>query len=1487
MRKIRFLRILLILSLLLLKNIVIIGVILSSPAFQSFITKKTIEFFAKRYDINLSIEKVYVRFPDKFVMNEVYIEDLNGDTLIYSNEIYSEISNIKYFDKKLQIEKINIVEPFLNICIDSSGVANYEYLLEKFSSPRDSTDDSSFNFDVYCDKFNLINARLNYRNEGVVPIDSLFDASSIQVHDFNVLVHNFKYDEDTIGFSLMNLQFLERSGLKFYNISSCVKIFELGIDIINFTLNSNNSLIICPVIKLSGKDSDYLSDPINKLNLELEIGNSYFNFADIGYIAPAYKYIRDEVHFSGKFNGNLGRIRINDFKLAFGSDTKLDANLSLDGLPNLDFTFIFGTINEFTTSSADVYRLAEIISPIEPILLPSFINELGDIGFNGNITGLINDAVAYGNFTTNIGSINTDLGITVDFDKGIYGLSGKISALNFNLGKLLNDEKNFGNLNLTADIKGTIDTAGNFSSAVDCRISRMYLMGYNYRDIRINGDISNNYYRGRINISDPNLKLALTGLYDHRNQYPRLEYDGEIYANLTELKITEDTINTSIKAVTSAKMAGDLLSMPEGFLKISDFVFTKDNDSIFLKDLSLDSYYDETRRQYLIVKSDFIDIDLNGRYNFSEMIEKMSQLVYNYFPSIADEDYEDDLITDNRVNFNISIKNVNRISAMLAPGLIIDDEISISGKINTLSNAIEAEFKNTGIIYDSIYFTNNNIRLKTFPDSIKLNIDISEFGMPSFTFAENLNMGLTVLKDSIKISMLWDNYDSLNKSGSIFIASSFTQRDESKIPLIYTEIDDSRIILQNREWLISKTPILIDTSNITINRFQLTHNNQSLVIDGEISEDPLKRLRFNLNEVDVSNLNDYIGDIGYEFSGFLTGSGRVANLYKTPSMRTSLSIRDFKINDEDFGRFDISGSYDAGTGAFVVDGTNKYMRLRGNYRPETDTIMLSLNFENFNLEILQEYLYEYEISEISGSINLFLNVTGQLSNPDISGYLNFNQANFTYDFLKLNASTNDRLKITNNAILFENFRVYDEFNNAGFINGGLYHDKFSDINFDFLINFNRMRVLNTTERDNYLYYGKVFASGNARIKGTVDKFGIDVDGTTDPGTVFVLPMTESYSQKDVGFVTFVQPQSKEDTVQQLQALKSKMEYYFRMDVEVTPVAETQIVFDPKVGDLIRGFCRGNIKMEYTSDEEFYMYGELEVVEGDYLFTLQNVINKRFHIEQGGTIIWDGDPYEANIDLNAVYYLRAPLIDLMRAYNDTSDVYRRPTQVECHMHMTGNLMAPDITFNIKVPNADEKARAQLANMTQDDINKQMLYLLILNRFNSPADMRADNTTTTNAFGVTSSELLSNQLSNWLSQISKDFDIGFKYRPGSEVSGQELELALSTQLLNDRVLINGNVGYGENMTTSTSNLVGDVEVQFKVNPRGSFRIKGFTRANDELNQELGPYTSGMGIFYTEDFNTLGELMRKLYRNVTFKNLRESRAQAREERKEKEKI
>jgi hypothetical protein len=323
------------------------------------------------------------------------------------------------------------------------------------------------------------------------------------------------------------------------------------------------------------------------------------------------------------------------------------------------------------------------------------------------------------------------------------------------------------------------------------------------------------------------------------------------------------------------------------------------------------------------------------------------------------------------------------------------------------------------------------------------------------------------------------------------------------------------------------------------------------------------------------------------------------------------------------------------------------------------------------------------------------------------------------------------------------------------------------------------------------------------------------------------------------------------------------------DLTVTPESEIQMIFDSKIGDIIRGRGTGNLKFELTPQGAFYMYGDYLIDEGDYLFTLQNLINKRFRIQQGGLIRWSGDPYDADIDLRAIYRTRTSLADLAMSVmqSDTSDVYRRRVPVETVLHLEDKLFNPTISFDIQIPGGDEQSREMIQRLitTEQEMNRQVFSLLILNRFTpNPAEY---NTAIGYGVGSTSSELLSNQLSNWLSQISSDFDIGVNYRPGDEISSQEIEVALSTQLFDDRVVIDGNVGVAGNhpaQTHRTSNIIGDVNIEVKITPEGKFRVKAFNRSNtfDVLNTNA-PYTQGIGVFYRKEFDNISDLFRRTRR------------------------
>jgi hypothetical protein len=369
---------------------------------------------------------------------------------------------------------------------------------------------------------------------------------------------------------------------------------------------------------------------------------------------------------------------------------------------------------------------------------------------------------------------------------------------------------------------------------------------------------------------------------------------------------------------------------------------------------------------------------------------------------------------------------------------------------------------------------------------------------------------------------------------------------------------------------------------------------------------------------------------------------------------------------------------------------------------------------------------------------------------------------------------------------------------------------------------------------------------------------------TERGTRFNIPLFGAKSVNESDFITFVKPKGLEEEIQ----IEDEFKVSFKnltldMDIEVTSDAQVQLIFDPQVGDVIKGKGDGDIKMTLDRSGDFKMFGNYYINKGEYLFTLQNIINKKFLIQQGGTINWSGSPYNALIDITGTYAVRTALYELM--YPDTTnDNYKRRIQVDCILHMTDNLLNPNITFDVDLPNSDEATKTDVRNRigvgNVQEMNRQVFGLLVLNRFFPTEDQNQALQQAGGFLETSSAEMVSNQLSNWLSKISNDFDIGINYRPGDDITSDEVQASLSTQLFNNRIIVDGNVGVA-NTAANSSNIVGDVNIEYKITPDGRFRVRAFNKSND-INTlvENAPFTQGVGLSYQKDFNKLGDLFRK---------------------------
>jgi hypothetical protein len=440
--------------------------------------------------------------------------------------------------------------------------------------------------------------------------------------------------------------------------------------------------------------------------------------------------------------------------------------------------------------------------------------------------------------------------------------------------------------------------------------------------------------------------------------------------------------------------------------------------------------------------------------------------------------------------------------------------------------------------------------------------------------------------------------------------------------------------------------------------------------------------------------------------------------------------------------------------------------------------------------------------------------------------------------------------------------VRDSKLNSGKLDLKITHNYFTDFLLDVKIQAENLQALNTTESMNDLFYGAAYVTGRFHAYGPISNIKMDINAKTERGTYFNVPLsgTGDVSQQD--FVTFV----KRETFKKQSKIKRRISesrgYELNFNLEITPEAETFLLFDPKVGDVIKGNGNANLRIEVTEAGEFNMYGDYLINDGDYLFTLQNVINKKFVVQKGGVISFKGDPFDADINLTANYRVRTSLYNLVKGV-DSSAAVKRIIDVDAVMNLTDKLMKPNVRFDIRLPNSDDQARNLLRSqiINEDELNKQVFALILFRNFITPQGGASETVSLSGVGGANASELLSSQLSNMLSQFSNDVSIGVNYRQGNATSKDQVSVNLSTQFFNDRLSVDGNVGNkGTQNAQNTSNVVGEFNLEVRITEDGAIRIKVFNRSNQYLlvTNDV-PYTQGVGLFYRKEVSELDDFFK----------------------------
>lgn len=509
---------------------------------------------------------------------------------------------------------------------------------------------------------------------------------------------------------------------------------------------------------------------------------------------------------------------------------------------------------------------------------------------------------------------------------------------------------------------------------------------------------------------------------------------------------------------------------------------------------------------------------------------------------------------------------------------------------------------------------------------------------------------------------------------------------------------------------------------------------------------------------------------------------------------------------------------------------------------------------DFPLEWINPLMPEGTVT-LGGTTGGWADVKGTWSRPALTGELNTERAEAYIQYLGVAFQMTGKAALHPDHFALDRWSIWDDEGGEAKLTGTIIHQGFDDWNFDLSLDANAqpLHLMELSRRDNDLFYGSAYVRGDANVSGFADNLVLEARLRTEEGTAFALPLDAASDARYADFIHFKQEVA---ALEEVERDLSRM----RMDLalDITEAAEARIIFDEALGDEITGVTRGALNMTIDDFERFTMTGQLEVVEGGYLFTLQNVINKQFEVEPGGTVTWFGDPYEAEVDLLAKYVVRAPLDPLLPTENELPG----RTKVELDMALQGNLMRPEIGFAIEVPEVENRVRAlvESALINEEELNRQVMGLLVLQQFLSPDPASAVGST---GLQERSTEFLASQIGFWLSQMTQDLDIGVDYGTSATSGEQALAVALSAQMLDDRLHIEGAVGTNHLFGGTTEDFqLQDVRIRYDLPPDGTFQVTGYSTTNPAITGQTGSSTQGVGVLMQSEFNSFRELWQRMF-------------------------
>ena len=1396
----------------------------------------------------------------------------NLDTLARIGRLSATLSLRSLLDNRgLHLHRVELEDLLFQLTSEPDSVygSNLSRVLRLAGSEDDGSPisrDSIFTID----RVRIHNAR--YRMVSFLPdtpAEHGIDYGDMDV-TFDLKAHDVGFHGGRCHAVVEEMRADEKSGYSILDISGrvAVGLGKTEVDKMHFADNGGSDLHFKKVT-LSYDDTAAWSDFVRKVDLDVEFEPSHLVLGSIsGFSGGVFWGNRFQTDIrSGRFKGTVSDFTLSDLAM-------VNPTGGVSGTVNGRCSGIPDTGNMAIDASLDGFRFT--FDGLEKAL-----GELGaDVSLsqyapgvpftlNGKVKGILDDFTARLNLNSPIGGLDVNAkSKDMISDRGPLSVGATFSSEGMNLGKLLGNPS-LGPCAFNAGGSVRLAKGGPDIDLDRLEISRLNFLGYDYRDISLNGAMDNGTLTARLDSGDPNAAISLLTDFNIKGK------SGKVNIQLDDVDLAALNLDTrGGKSRVSCTITADqgLDKETPASIYISDLRLTDDKGTKRIGDIDISARV-WSERWSIILNSDVVDFKFDGISDLKSLLADIKRVsVERDFPAYFTPKPGGPASSapTTKATASAVFHKTDALLSFLMPELTIAEDTAINFDLDN-SGVLLGYIKSPLIAWGGIKGSGIGLALDNRDETLSVNLNADQLKINDISFDE-ATLSAEGRDNRAQISLTYEGADLLGKGSELFIDAGLGRGSDGK-PALDVLTEPSFIRIKNDVWELSKAHIQYAEGGVLVEGFSLVSEGQSIALDGATSPDSPATLNVDLHNLDLGIVNEFVGEGKFKVYGVIDGRAALSSPFPSElGLGADLSLQGLELAGHQAGDFHLVSAWDD-TGKDInlkllntIAGVPK-MSIDGSYGIKSKAVDASVQLDSLDMGILSPFV-EGILTQTGGAVSGIVHAYGNPENIRLeSDGVQLQDVLARISYTNVAYILNGTIGLDGTRALFNSVGVKDTYGGIGVLGGSLSFKDMKDFSLDAALNMHRLKAIDIPSEGELGIYGDLAISGNAAISGPFNALSLNADiSTAGSGTVNV-PLSGSSSAVVSNLLTFTAPRTdSEEEEQVLLASSAKTQnprstFIAHAKVKVSPEVIASIEIDKDSGHMLTAGGDGSVVLDLnTAKDRFQLKGDYIINDGRYLFNIPGVVSKDFDIKEGSTLKFNGSIAESTLDVKAVHGVKTSLNTIVA---DSSAVSSRRL-VECVLDIGGKIKSPEVSFDVNVPDLDPGTQMQVnaALNTNDKKQKQFVALLLFGTFLPSENVGVVNGTNMLLSNV--GEIVSGQLNNILQKLEIPLDFGFGYQ--QDHGGADLfDVAVSTQLFNNRIIVNGSVG-NRIYSTSTNpygDVVGDLDIGYKIFKNGELMVKAFSHSADQHTSSLDfSQRNGAGISYQKEFDNLTDFFHQMF-------------------------